>query len=130
MPCTQVVAVIRLLGVTCCGSEVACVSEGSAAVILVISRRGAGPVFETAPCGPVTVREILGRSIRVSEISGGEDRTGNLVDQLGRGLRAGQSIATGNVSSADQDRIRGARRGGCWSRVVAGLLQLSLRSRG
>src|SRR5260370_38576694 len=96
MPGTQVVAVIRLLRVTGCGPEVACVSRGSATVILVIARRGAGAAFETAPRGAVTVSAMISGSIWASQMSRGEGRTRTPGEQLGRGLRAGQSIAAGD----------------------------------
>ena len=74
-------------------------------MVLMISWSRASAVFEAAPGGLVAIGKVLVRSVGISEVAGNEDRAGYFLYQFGGGIGASQIIATGDVSSSNQDWI-------------------------
>ena len=62
-------------------------------------------VLESSPGGRIAVVEILIAAVGVGEISRSENRSGNFIDQFRGGVCASKVVATGDIASADEDRI-------------------------
>ena len=117
VPLAEIVAVIGLVRITGCGAEIMRVSGRTAATVLVVPRCWPGTGFVPPPSRVVTLREIFFAPVRVSEISGSENRSWNLVEQLCGGFGTLKLTASGNIAGANQDwvyflRASRARRSG------------------
>jgi hypothetical protein len=71
-------------------------------VKFVIARGWSCAGFNTAPSFIVAL-EVFFRAIWIGEIAGDHDCSGNLFEELCRGLRAGEILAIGDVAGANQD---------------------------
>src|SRR5215467_12339597 len=102
VPRAEIVAVVAGLGIASENAEIVEVGRCTCCVEFMIARCRPGARSCTAP-GFVVALEIFFRAVRVSEVARGEDRTRNLIEQPGRGFRASESLAVGNVTGSDED---------------------------
>src|SRR5713101_6573287 len=77
VPRAEIVTVICLCWITRDRSPVACIAGRSAVMVFVISRGWTCAIFEASPGRPVAVRELLIAPIGISQITGGENCSGN-----------------------------------------------------
>ena len=105
VPLAEIVAVVGFVGIAGGSTEIMRVSGRPAATVLVIPRCGTRTSFVSPPSWVVTFREIFLAPIRIRQISGGENRSWNLVEQLCGGFGALQLAASGDISRADQNWV-------------------------
>src|SRR6266576_1322501 len=71
----------------------------------MISRRWTSAVFEASPGRAVAVCEFLIRAAGIGQVADREYRPWDLLDYFRRGVRPCKIVATGDVTSADENRI-------------------------
>src|SRR5438046_8972546 len=80
---------------------------------LVVAGGRARAEFCAAP-SLVVAREVFLAAIRIGEVAGDHDSAGDLVEQFGSGLGAGEILAVRDVACADEDcALIAGRRTGC-----------------
>ena len=105
MPGSQIKAVIAPLIRSSGRAEILEVGTTAAGPVVVVAWRGPSASLVTPPGWLVAAAKILGGPLLVRVIAEGEDGAGNLIEQSGRGLRATEQIAAGNVARADEDDL-------------------------
>src|SRR6266481_242836 len=119
VPSAEFVAVVAGLRVTGSGAKIVEVRRGAGSVKLVVAGSRAGAGFHAAPSLVVTC-EVFLAAIRISKITDGHDRAGNLYEQFCRGFGTGKVLAVGDVTSSDEDSCLIRRRGGRGRNTVPG----------
>src|SRR4029077_959356 len=102
VPSAEFVAVVAGLWVTGSGAKVDKVRRGAGSVKLVVAGSRAGAGFHAAP-SLVVATEILLAAIRISKITDGHDRAGNLYEQFCRGFCARKILAVSDVTGSDKN---------------------------
>ena len=103
VPTAEIVAVITFSRFSRLGSPILKVAHGFGAVVFVVSRRRPRSIPESSPSALIAGLKLLQGAGFVGQISGGKDRAGDFVDQLGGGFCAGAVGTTGNVTGTHED---------------------------
>src|ERR1700756_420830 len=102
VPRAEVEAVIAFLRLAGAATPVAKIASGGGAVVFVISRCWAGTRFEATPGWAIAFQELFVGAVLIGEVTGGENRAGNCVDQFRRSLGAREVRAADDISRPDQ----------------------------
>lgn len=103
VPCAEVIAVIPFSRVSGLLAPVTEVAGGGGTVVLMIARGRARARLEASPGRSITFLKFFVSAVLISQIACGEDRTGNLVDELRGGFCARKISTARNVASPHQD---------------------------
>src|SRR6202035_4108535 len=102
VPGAEVIAVIPFPGIAGTPVPIAKITSRGGPVVFVVSRSRTSAGFESAPGRAITFHELFIRTALIRQVTSGEDRSGNSVNQFGGGFSAGEVRTAHNISRANQ----------------------------
>jgi hypothetical protein len=104
MPALEVITVVSLTGCSSVVPKILVVRTGPGRVVIVIPWRGTSAIFVSAPGLVVAGCKFLGGAIWIGIITGGKDRSGDLIEQYCRGGGTGERTLR-DIACANKDCI-------------------------